>query len=498
MELDDIHVIEGQIPWISGLGALDDNMCPGGWEQALAESDSFGWRLSLYTSDAFIENEDGSKSFVSKTGKNEFVIADYENAPVFDIRDIKTPDHTNSTFNKTFKKYFGEFDKVEEESIIPQFEKAKILLKKGQKEEAYTIIRNVGLSLYYKDEHLRYAEKAKAHFAGVDFEHFMASDYAAVKNDANVTAEDIIKYMENYDFGEGEKFTYAEIVEKINQVEDKISAITPTIDKYRIKGEKNTAEYTKERGDLHVAILEELIYNNLEKYIPQEGEAPTFILLGGRGGSGKSKFKNLAYNDNFVVLDADIIKEKLPEYKGWNAAEVHEESSDILEQALVLCRRFGLNVVVDATMNSSKSVERRLQMFKDRGYQTEAHYMYLPPQKSAQRAVTRFLQGGETGRYVPIDVVLSNKTNEQNFDTIKKYVDAWSFYNGDVEWGENPYLLASSGKGMSYMEKRRSKYMFDFSDRNVIQLMPNNQAYKKLEAKIETKLKTIKQGARVC
>ena len=498
MELDNIHVIEGQIPWISGLGALDDNMCPGGWEQALAESDSFGWRLSLYTSDAFIENEDGSKSFVSKTGENEFVIADYENAPVFDVRDIKTPDHTNSTFNKTFKKYFGEFDKVEEDNIPVQFEKAKLLLKKNQKEEAFKIIRNVALSIYYKEEHTRYAEKSKSHFAGIDFEHFMASDYAAVKNDPNVTVKDILNYMADYDFGEGKKIGYDEVVKRVNEAEKKLEGITETIDKYRISGERCNARYTPERGKLHVKILEELIFDNLEKCIPQEGEAPTLILLGGRGGSGKSKFKNLVYDDHFVVLDPDVIKKKLPEYEGWNATEVHEESSDIMEQALLICQRNGLNVVVDSSMKTSKSVERRLQMFKDAGYQTEAHYMFLPPQKSAQRAVARFFTEGEKGRYMPIDIVLSNKTNEQTFDRIKKCVDAWSFYNGDVERGETPYLLAYNEKGTSYMEKRRSKFMYDLSGKNVFRLNPENTALVDFDKKVKLKLHLIKQGARVC
>ena len=143
---------------------------------------------------------------------------------------------------------------------------------------------------------------------------------------------------------------FAEIKSRINTVEAKIKELVPTVDLYRVRGEKNTAEYTPEREKLHIQILEKLIFEDLERYIPPEGEKPTFILLGGRGGSGKSNFEGLVYDDHFIVLDADKIKTMLPEYQGWNAAQLHEESSDILEQALLVCQKNGLNVVVDATM----------------------------------------------------------------------------------------------------------------------------------------------------
>ena len=496
MSDQDVKIIAGPIPWSSEFGAIDERLCPRGWEQALAKSDKFGWRLSLYTEDAFKEKTNGIQEVVSTAGVNEFPILDMENEPDFDVSEIKAPEYTETTFDKTFKKYFGDFEKIENEELALQFEKAKELWDKDQKEEGGKIFRNIALSIYYEEEHKKFVKKSEAHFAGVDFEYFMASDYAALKNDTNTTVEDVLRYMKDYDFGDGKHFSYDEIVKRVSDAEKRLQTIDETYKKYRISGERNSAKYTPERQKLHLKILEELIYDNVEQYLPEDGESPTLILLGGRGGSGKSNFKNLVYDDHFVVLDPDVIKRKLPEYDGWNATEVHEESSDIMEQALLLCQSNGLNVVVDSSMNSSKSVERRLKMFKAKGFQTEAHYTFLPPQKSAQRAVARFLSDGEKGRYMPIDVVLANKTNEQAFDKIKMHVDAWSFYNGDVEWGESPYLLASSENAMSYMEKKKARYLFDLYDKSTSHIDPENKVLSQLDQKIKAKLKEITLGAR--
>lgn len=89
--------------------------------------------------------------------------------------------------------------------------------------------------------------------------------------------------------------------------------------------------------------------------------------------------------------------------------------------------------------------------------------MFLPPQKSAKRGLERFLQGGKNGRYVPVDVLLSMKNNEENFDKIKDHVDFWSFYSGDVDFGQKPYLVARKEDEMGYIEKKQSRYFFDLT-----------------------------------
>ena len=129
----------------------------------------------------------------------------------------------------------------------------------------------------------------------------------------------------------------------------------------------------------------------------------------------------------------------LPEYKGYNAFEVHEESSDILNKALKIARKRGLNVVLDGTMKTLSSTEKKIKAFNNSGYNIEMYYMHLPREKAAERAIGRFM--GERGRFVPLNVLLNMKNNEENFDKLKKYASKWAFYNNDVPSKENKPIL---------------------------------------------------------
>lgn len=206
-------------------------------------------------------------------------------------------------------------------------------------------------------------------------------------------------------------------------------------------------QYNRERAEMHKKIIEDL-FKNKKTAKPKNGDAPTFIMLGGRGGSGKSKFgeegnAKVYDKDNYIVLDADKIKNYLkPPYNGFNAYEVHEESSDILKQALIKAKNEGLNVVLDGTMAGYKSSEKKLKEFDEAGYNIEMYYMHLPREKSTERAIGRFMKEG--GRYVPLDILLDMKDNEENFDKLKKYSKKWAFYNNDVEQGQEPILVDKS------------------------------------------------------
>jgi predicted kinase len=221
---------------------------------------------------------------------------------------------------------------------------------------------------------------------------------------------------------------------------------------YRKSGEGPSSIYGKERLELHDEIEREIMApDKINSAKPAEGERPTFMMLGGRGGSGKSWFQNNIYDPGkFVILDADLIKERIPEYDGWNANQVHEESSDILEKVLQKCLEQGLNVVLDATMKTPEKAIEKLAKFIAKGYKTEAHYMHLPRQEAAKRAVMRYRNGKKEGdykgRYVPVKVVLGMTTNEETFDLVKNMVDTWSFRDNNVKRGEQPILISESRK----------------------------------------------------
>lgn len=257
---------------------------------------------------------------------------------------------------------------------------------------------------------------------------FKAADYAKQHDQADVTADDILSHFP------------ADTKDKIKEVQERLQSIEQTIDQH-----KDGDDYSTERDAIHKKIYDHFLSpERVEAATPAEGEKPTFTILGGRGGSGKSWLKGKVYDpDKAIVVDADDIKGMLPEYEGWNAAQVHEESSDIMNNILMLSRQTGLNVVLDGTLNTSKSALQKVTAFKDAGYRVEAHYMHLPRQEAAKRAVSRFL--GKTNRYVPVDVVLANRKNEENFDEVRKHADKWSFRDNNVEQGKEPILISEGG-----------------------------------------------------
>jgi len=256
---------------------------------------------------------------------------------------------------------------------------------------------------------------------------FFAAKFFDENNQADVTEDEIFKA-----FPSDTKDRVAEAIARLEKIEQ-------TIDIFTDGGN----EYSEERRELHKNIINSYFSDEkIKAATPAEGELPTFTVLGGRGGSGKSWFEGKVYDQGKnIVLDADAIKGMLPEYEGWNAFQVHEESSYLFNEITNLAEKRQLNIVHDATMKTTKKAVDLIDRFKSSGYKTEAHYMHLPRQEAAKRAVARFL--GKSGRFVPVGVVLSNTSNETSFDEIKKSVDKWSFRDNNVPKGSEPVLISS-------------------------------------------------------
>jgi predicted ABC-type ATPase len=212
-------------------------------------------------------------------------------------------------------------------------------------------------------------------------------------------------------------------------------------------------KWTPERTAVHQKIIAELLpADKVAAATPGPGEKPQLHILGGRGGSGKSFFTSgkpgTIDTSKFVVLNNDDVKEKLPEWKGWNAALIHEESSEIGQRAERIAFGSKLNVVIDGTMKSSTSLEARIKDAKAAGYEVHGHYMYTSPEKSAERAVSRFVRGNEkngAGRYVPPAYSLSSTSNESSFDKVSGLFKTWEVYDNNVD-GREPQFHSSSKK----------------------------------------------------
>lgn len=208
--------------------------------------------------------------------------------------------------------------------------------------------------------------------------------------------------------------------------------------------------YTTARQALHKKIIDDVLSREaIERATPISG-APTFTVLGGRGGSGKSWLTGEhgpVDASKAILIDADHIKGLLPEYKGSNAAQVHEESSYIVDLIHRRASSLGVNVIHDATLKSLDSAVERLETYMGKGYQAEGYYMYLSPDQAATRALGRYAKGGTfSGRYVPPKIILGNTQNEKNFDKLSKRFVNWGVYDNS---GKSPRLVSASKRRSS-------------------------------------------------
>ena len=239
--------------------------------------------------------------------------------------------------------------------------------------------------------------------------------------------------------------------EAIAAANDKLSKVVQTHLPVEQGGFKQPdGNYTPERAAIHDKIIAEYINaETIKQYSPKPGEAPLLTILGGRGGSGKSwlSSKDGPINSSTsMVIDNDEVKSKLPEYEGWNAAQLHEEASDIVAQIDATAAKLGLNVVLDGTLKS-KNILQRIAVYQspqEHEYELEGYYMYASPETAATRALGRFSKGGGfKGRYVPPEVILGNTKNEENFDTLSSGFRKWAVYDNEGERG-SPRLVEQS------------------------------------------------------
>ena len=184
-------------------------------------------------------------------------------------------------------------------------------------------------------------------------------------------------------------------------------------------------EYTKERQELHNKIID-AFFENAKCLLP--ADTPIAIMTGGSPGSGKSTYinKNIKWltEKNLLHIDADEIRAKLPEYKGWNATTTHYETKDILNKLLdKIGEPCDVDILFDGTMTSVKSYLKLLDKIKELGYKTFVIYMKIKKEDSLKRILKRY---AHRGRFVPPTVVYEFFENEDSgFKQIKKMVDGY-------------------------------------------------------------------------
>lgn len=249
------------------------------------------------------------------------------------------------------------------------------------------------------------------------------------------------------DFAALEEVMGQQSQEVLDQIDEWRLMIRDGTSTQEIFKDPETGEYTEERKALHDQIIEEMFEGS--EPVP-EGEQIVYI-TGGYPGSGKStvlremrESGSLRMGDNFVHIDSDFVKTRFPEYDGWNAALLHEESSDVVARVIERAIAENHNVLYDATLKTTGSSQAIIQGFEDQGYSTNVIFVDIPITTAMQRAVDRAF--GTSRRFVdPAYIATHNHKNINTLETVKPMVESWTHWDNTVPRGESPILLDSGG-----------------------------------------------------
>jgi predicted ABC-type ATPase len=224
--------------------------------------------------------------------------------------------------------------------------------------------------------------------------------------------------------------------------------------------------YTKERKELHKEIINEF---KKQAVCITKGK-PIAILMGGSPASGKSSFIRkyrpyLMVND-IVKVDADEIRAKLPEYKGFNATQTHLETKDIVN-TLISDRNIGVpcnfDLIYDGTMNSVKSYEPLIDLLKKRNYKVYIIYIdRVPYETVVSRMKERYKK---SGRFVPIEVIDDFFSKGRTaLDKLKKEVDGYVIVDGS----NFDYNIIERG-GEELPQERDHKFLGELIDQKQLE-----------------------------
>ena len=211
-----------------------------------------------------------------------------------------------------------------------------------------------------------------------------------------------------------------------------------------VKDANGNYMFTPERQALHDKIVAESVDG-----VPTS-DNPTYTVMGGGPAAGKSSIirdGGVEIAPNSVEVNADLCKEKLPEWQtaGTSRAQfTHEESSYLAKRTQAAAFERQQNVLLDGTGDTSPaSMNKKIDTARNAGYKVEAHYVTLPTDLAIKNARAR---GEKTGRFVPDEVVLATHVGvSQTFPAIAHKFDSVKLY--DTSSQGKPRLILSGVKG---------------------------------------------------
>jgi predicted kinase len=220
---------------------------------------------------------------------------------------------------------------------------------------------------------------------------------------------------------------------------------------------KGGGDYPPERKRLHEEILSEFLDKVKGPPPPKPGHAPVALLTVGGPASGKSTLlKHLDENfDDHVMIAADDVKERLPEFKralnldtkggmpvtaqhsGWMA---HDESTDIADELERRVMDSGKSAIFDGTGKNLPKMLAKIAELKKRGYHVRVVMPHVPMGEAIQRLHSR---SQDSGRTLPVDSAIDmHRKIPANFEKIARAADDFALYKS----GFPPTKVWSGGK----------------------------------------------------
>jgi predicted ABC-type ATPase len=212
-----------------------------------------------------------------------------------------------------------------------------------------------------------------------------------------------------------------------------------------VKDANGNYMFTPERQALHDKIVAESVEG-----IPSSSD-PTYTVMGGGPAAGKSSLirdGGVEIAPNSVEVNADLCKEKLPEWKtagDGRAGITHEESSYLAKRTQAAAFERNQNVLLDGTGDTSAaSMGKKIDAAHAAGYKVDANYVTLPTELAIQNAQIR---GEKTGRFVPPEVVrVTHVGVSQTFPAVVHKFDSVKLYDTSAQG--KPRLILSGKKGV--------------------------------------------------
>lgn len=172
------------------------------------------------------------------------------------------------------------------------------------------------------------------------------------------------------------------------------------------------------------------------------------VLVIGGPGSGKSTLAlKIAARDRAAIVDADLIKEALPEYDdGRGTQVVHRESAELAHLVADEFMARGENFIWPRTGSTSASIRRIAEKAKQHGYSIDLINVDVSEDEAARRVVKRFL---ETGRMVQARVVKDARARAHNtYEELKRdgVADRYAELDSTVSW---PWPILQDGEAVA-------------------------------------------------